>query len=452
MAVKVSLQIFFAYYNIFRTTLHIINKFFFQNYKFFCLKIVIYYMKNAIIKNNTAGKMNYRAIFGIRLIYSLLLFTLTAYGCNAQDNGNKLYTEAPARSEAADEANSSIQTSRHNAITKTVEICSSAVVGINVTEVRKVEYRDPFADPFFRFFFGDRNAPRRYQEYSVQSLGSGFIISPDGYILTNHHVAGNASKIIITMTSGEKYDADIIGSDEVSDVALLKIRGSNFPYLKLSNSDNAIIGEWVISFGNPFGLFDNNAKPTVTVGVVSNKGIDFVQDKRIYRSMIQTDAAISSGNSGGPLVNALGEVIGMNTIIFSTAQSNQGAGSIGIGFAIPINRVKKIVDILKEDKSVNRNFDIGLNVSEIDEATARYYGLKKKDGVIITSIQRNSPVDKIGMEPGDIILEINNKKILRNDDVYIAIFDCIVGDTLNFVILRQDKKINKTLYLKSSGR
>ncbi|MDP2366385.1 MAG: trypsin-like peptidase domain-containing protein, partial [Ignavibacteria bacterium] len=285
-----------------------------------------------------------------------------------------------------------------------------------------------------------------------RGLGSGFIISPDGYIITNHHVAGNASKIVVTTTDGKKFDAEIIGSDKTSDVALLKIKGKDFPYLKMANSDNIITGEWAIAFGNPFGLFDLNAKPTVTVGVISNSGINFVQEDRIYRGMIQTDAAISSGNSGGPLVNALGEVIGINTVIFSTAQSGKGAGSIGIGWAIPINRVKKMVDIIEKNKKINRSYYLGLDVRELDDEIARYLKVKANEGVVVIAVDNRSPVEKSGIEPGDIILEINGTKILRDQDYLLAINDGIVGETMKFLILRDDKKFEKQIILEQAKR
>ncbi|MFW5702328.1 MAG: S1C family serine protease, partial [Bacteroidota bacterium] len=208
-----------------------------------------------------------------------------------------------------------------------------------------------------------------------------------------------------------------------------------------------------IAFGNPFGLFDMNAKPTVTVGVISNKGVDFLQEDqnrvRVYRGMLQTDAAISSGNSGGPLVNSKGEVIGINTVIYSTSQSRQGAGSIGIGFAIPINRVKKIVDILKNNESIDRNYYTGMEVSELAERIAKYLKVDQESGVVITSIYRNTPADEAGFEPGDIIYSIEGKQIHRLEDYYIIINDKVVGDRLNFVILRNGEKIRKSLTLES---
>jgi serine protease Do len=348
----------------------------------------------------------------------------------------------------ADSLNDLLTHSRKNAVTDAVAKTSPAVVGINVTEVRKVQYRDPiFDDPIFQRFFGFRSEPR-YRNYEVQGLGSGFIISPDGYILTNHHVAGEASKIVVTMTNGEKYDAEIIGSDRITDVALLKIKGENFPYIKFGNSEDIMTGEWVIAMGNPFGLFNINTKPTVTVGVISNHGVSLFYDNKVYKDMIQTDAAISSGNSGGPLINALGEVIGMNTVIFSTAQDQKGAGSIGIGFAIPINRIKKVIDLLIKDKTINRNFALGMEVREVDDRIARYLSTNIKEGVVIFSIKRGSPAEDAGLEPGDIIVQLDGNPIMKLDDYFINIYDGIAGQYIDVTVNRNGNKLNKKLYLK----
>ncbi len=386
----------------------------------------------------------------IRLLFISILIIFSIQSCNSKNN-DAWKSNTPIYYNAS--VSDSISNSRENAITRAVSECSPAIVSVNVTEVHKVAVRDPFDmfgnDPFFRQFFGYR---QRMQEYKVQAIGSGFLISPDGYILTNHHVAGNASKIVITTTDGKKYDAEIIGADRTSDVALLKINGNNFPYIKLANSDNVIIGEWAIAFGNPFGLFNINSKPTVTVGVISNKNINFVQEDRVYKGMIQTDAAISSGNSGGPLVNSLGDVIGINTVIFSTAQSDAGAGSIGIGFAIPINRVKEVINILMKNKKINRNFDLGMECRELNEDLARYISSSIKDGVVVYSIKRGSPAEQAGIQPGDIVLEINGQPVKKIDDYAIIVDDAMVGEKLNFTLLRDDKKINKTIDLKDSGQ
>lgn len=335
-----------------------------------------------------------------------------------------------------------ISNSRQNAITHAVTLASPAVVGINVTEIREYRYYDPFSrffgdDPFFRQFFGDR-----VYRQSVKGLGSGFLISPDGYILTNDHVAGNASEITVTMTTGDRYPAKLIGSDPLSDIALLKIDGENLPYLKLGNSDDILIGEWVIALGNPFGLFEVADKPTVTVGVVSAVGLNLRVENRSYRGMIQTDAAINSGNSGGPLINSLGEVIGVNSVIYTPNQ-----GNVGVGFAIPINRVKKIVAELKKSGKVERNFWTGLEIQNIDERVARYFRLQKAEGVIITDVKPNSPASKAGFQIGDIIVSINGERITNEESVLSIVNDARVGDVLKVKIIRDKEEMTINLRL-----
>ena len=352
-------------------------------------------------------------------------------------------------STVATEAAVGIDDSRRNAITRAVEVCEPAIVGINVTETRRTFYRDPYWPPFFEQFLGGRGI---LEEYDVQGVGSGFLISDDGYILTNDHVAGTASKVIVTMTDGSKHDAEVIGTDPVTDVALLKIEGEDLPHLEFADSEDVIVGEWSIAFGNPFGLFDNNAKPTVTVGVVSNVGINFTQrdrrtDDRVYKGMIQTDAAISSGNSGGPLVNSEGEVIGINTVIYSTAQSRQGAGSIGIGFAIPISRASRIVERLKEDGSINRDFWTGMRLQALDEDIAGYYKLSRTEGILVTKTASNSPADKCGLEPGDVIIAIDDALVKRNEDVNIAVLDGEVGQTITLLVDRNGEELTKEMIL-----
>ncbi len=379
----------------------------------------------------------------------------------APENINQSIAVNKAEAESITQNNDEIYNSRQNSLTRAVASCSPAIVGINITEVREYVVRDPFLDDplieqFMRRFYGENSRSRRTKQYEVRGLGSGFIVSPDGYILTNHHVAGNASKIVVTMTDGNKFDAEIIGSDMVSDVALLKIDGKNLPYLKFGRSDDLLIGEWAIAFGNPFGLFDKNAKPTVTIGVVSNSNVNFLHEdqpyNRVYKGMIQTDAAISSGNSGGPLVNSLGEVIGMNTMIFSTSQGSQGAGSIGIGFSIPIARVKTIMDKLKSHKAINRDYYTGIDPRQLDEQLAKMINTDITDGVVLFGMKRNSPAEKSGFELGDIIVDIDNYKINHVEDYLIAIGDSQTGDKLNFTIIRNGKTMKKSLILESIPR
>ncbi len=342
-------------------------------------------------------------------------------------------------------ANSDITNSRKNIITETVQKVSPAVVGINVTEIR--QYRDPFGsffdDPFFRQFFGNRG---NYNQ-KVKGLGSGYLISPDGYILTNDHVAGNASEITVTMTNGNHYSAKIIGTDPISDVCLIKIDEENLPYVILGNSDDIMIGEWVIALGNPFGLFDLNDKPTVTVGVVSATGMNLEPlNNRYYLNMLQTDASINGGNSGGPLVNSLGEVIGMNTLIYTAGSQ----GSIGLGFAIPINKVKKIVTELKEKGKIDRDFDIGLRIQSIDEGIANYYNLKTTRGVIVTQVAKNSPAGDAGIKVGDIITQVEEYKI-NNEQTLVGVFqEFRTGQTISLKIIREDDEITRKMYLEKN--
>ena len=338
-----------------------------------------------------------------------------------------------------DSINDAIGNSRRNAITRTVAQASPAVVGINVIEVRQYRAWTPWGDdPFFRQFFGDRVYSQR-----VQELGSGFIISADGYIVTNDHVAGNAKEIAVTLTSGEKYTAELVGTDQVTDIALLKIKGDNLPSLRLGNSDEVITGEWVIALGNPFGLFDISDKPTVTVGVVSATGMNLrSQDNRVYRGMIQTDAAINSGNSGGPLVNSLGEVIGVNAVIFTPNQ-----GNIGLGFAIHINRVKTVLAELKRSGKIDRQYWTGLEVQPVDARVARYFGLDKVQGVIISDVSGESPAARAGFKPGDIILEVNGEAIPDESTLVSIVDDARVGDVLRVKVLRERKEITLNLTL-----
>ena len=227
---------------------------------------------------------------------------------------------------------------------------------------------------------------------------------------------------------------------------LLKIDANNLPYLKFGNSDDILIGEWVIALGNPFGLFEYNDKPTVTVGVVSALGMNLgVKEERYYLNMIQTDASINTGNSGGPLVNSIGEMIGMNTLIYSVG----GAGSVGVGFAIPINTVKNIIDELKLNGQVKRDFWTGISIHSIDKGIAKYYNLSNTFGVIVTNIEKSSPADKAGLEVGDIILEINNIKVNNEDTIVYVFHQARTNDVLNLKVVRDDKQIKLSLKLET---
>jgi serine protease Do len=385
-----------------------------------------------------------KSILGLILI---IIIAIAVFFIYQSKNSKQLFYEADNNYSVAgyqdkSQSNDEITNSRKNIITETVKKVSPAVVGINVTEIQ--QYQSPFGsffdDPFFRQFFGGR-------EYNqeVKELGSGFIISPDGYIVTNDHVAGNASEITVTMTNGKQYKAKLVGTDRASDIALIKVDADNLPYEILGNSDDIMIGEWVIALGNPFGLFEINDKPTVTVGVVSSTGMNLDKiNNRFYLNMIQTDAAINGGNSGGPLVNSNGEVIGMNTLIF-TAGGNQG--SIGLGFAIPINKIKRIVKELKEYGKVNRDFAVGFRVQSIDEGLANYYNLGTTKGVIVTQVISGSPADKAGVKPGDIIIDVNNYKINDAETLEGVFQEFRAGQTITLNLDRDNKQITRKMTL-----
>lgn len=338
-------------------------------------------------------------------------------------------------------ANNSITESRNTIITETVKNVSPAVVGINVKAVQRFVQRNPFGDdPFFSRFFGDRIIDRE-----VSGLGSGVIISADGYVLTNDHVAGSADKITVTLSNGEHYDADIVGTDITTDICLLKIDAEKLPFIPFGNSDNILIGEWVIALGNPFGLFDISDKPTVTVGVISatNMNLNAVGN-RYYLDMIQTDASINQGNSGGPLVNSIGELIGMNTLIYAADQSK---GNVGIGFAIPTNKLDKIISELKTKGIFERDFWTGLRIHSIDVGIANYYKLDDTKGVIITDIIENSPASDAGLQPGDIIREVDKYKINNYETLTGVLQNYKTEEIINLKLIRDNEEIKTKMKL-----
>jgi serine protease Do len=337
-----------------------------------------------------------------------------------------------------------ITSSRANAITAAIEKLTPAVVGINVTQIKEYVTRVPRGDWFFEHFFSGR---RIQQE--VKSMGSGFIISRDGFIVTNEHVVQDAVSLEIFLSDGRKFDAEIVGKDYITDIALLKIDGNDLPYCELGDSDDIIIGEWVIALGNPFGLFELGQKPTATVGVISASNLDFGKqgDDRVYQDMIQTDAAINPGNSGGAMANAVGQVVGVNAFIYTGGEYSQG--SIGLGFAIPINRVKEVVEQLKNHGRVDRQFWTGLEVESLRPSVARYFGLRDTRGVIVTDVELNSPAHEAGFKVGDVITQFSGKPVQGTRDIWSVMdnIDARAGDDLDVVIIRQGRFLKLRLKL-----
>jgi serine protease Do len=340
-----------------------------------------------------------------------------------------------------------VTATRGNAITKAIAKVSPATVGINVTEIHEQPGLINI-DPSFRQFFGNDPFWRQFigpQRYQVQNLGSGVVISPDGYIVTNYHVAGNAKEITVTFVGGKKLKAKLIGADPVSDVALVKVDGSDLAYANLGNSDDVIIGEWAIALGNPFGLFMINDKPTVTVGVISSTGMNLGrQGNAVYRDMIETDAAINGGNSGGPLVNSDGDVVGINTLIFTGGVSQ---AFVGYGFAIPINKVKKIVAELRKKGQVTRDVYTGFEAQDVDSRVAHYFGLSEVRGIIVSDVFKNSPAEKADLRVGDIILVANGDQINSVEELAGILADANSGDVIKLKVFRERKTIDLALKL-----
>jgi serine protease Do len=319
---------------------------------------------------------------------------------------------------------------RQNSITEAVSKVEPAVVSVNIikTEIHR-RYANRSQNPFFNFF---DIVP---YEKQIPGLGSGVIFSEDGYIISNAHVVEGATEITIILTDGRQFEGKIVGIDNVHDIAILKIDGKNLPTAKLGISSDLIIGEWAIAVGNPYGFLIKDSKPSVAVGVVSAVNRDFAENKdgKVYRRMIQTDAAINPGNSGGPLVNIFGEIIGINTFIFS-----ESGGSIGLGFSIPIDRVKKISEeLIKYGKM--RDIWFGFKVQDINRMMASYLKLKSLDGVIVTTVDTNSPIGKAGLKKGDVIFDVNGLKIKNVSDAELAVSDVSVGDKMIIKISRNGK-------------
>ena len=293
-------------------------------------------------------------------------------------------------------------------------------------------YNDPFeyfGEDFFERFFG-RGHARPPMRYKQRGQGSGFIISKDGYILTNNHVVGDADKIIVKMNDGRELSGKLIGSDPKSEVAVIKVEAEDLPVLELGDSARLEIGEWVIAVGNPFGLAE-----TLTVGVVSAKGRSNLNIAE-YEDFIQTDAAINPGNSGGPLLDIDGRVVGINTAIFS-----QSGGYMGIGFAIPINMAKSIKNQLVAGGKVVRGFlGVKLNRQEVDADMAKTFGLSEAGGVLIAELVKGSPAEGAGIKAGDIITKVNGEKVSDNSSFRNKVAMLEPGSTVGFTVFRDGRE------------
>ena len=301
---------------------------------------------------------------------------------------------------------------------------------------------DLYNDEFFRRFFPELNPPKNNQqreqpnrEFRQRGMGSGSIIDSEGYILTNHHVVGLADRIIVVMYDGEEKDAKIVGTDPESDIAVIKIEGVGLPVLPMGDSETTLVGEDVIAVGNPFGLIQ-----TVTYGIVSAKGRSNVGINE-YENFIQTDAAINPGNSGGPLVNLRGEIVGVNSAIFS-----QSGGYQGIGFAVPINMASKIMKDLIDKGSVSRGW-LGVGIQDVSQDLVKAFKLKNTKGCLITAVMENTPAQRGGMLKGDVVVRINDKLIQNSNHLRNEIANAGAFTEIDLELIREGKSVKIKLKL-----
>ena len=314
---------------------------------------------------------------------------------------------------------------------------SPAVVNIFTTKVikhrsesfqmprRQFGWKDPFEEFFDRFF----DAPQR--EMKQRSLGSGFLISDDGYVLTNNHVIEGADEIKVSLSDKRRYDAEVVGKDPKTDIALIRIKGKDFPHASLGDSDNIEVGDWVMAIGNPFGL-----SHTVTAGIVSATGR--VIGAGPYDNFIQTDASINFGNSGGPLINTQGQVIGINTAIVARGQ--------GIGFATPINMARDFLPQLKEKGKVTRGW-LGVLIQTLTPELAETMGLKVREGAVVSQVMENSPAAEAGFKVGDVIIEFDGKAVTSHHDLPAIVAATPVGKRVKVKIIRPKDGKEKELVL-----
>ena len=323
-----------------------------------------------------------------------------------------------------------------NSFSHAVSIAIPSVVNINTSIKIRYSPNPFFEDPFFRKFFGDQFDYQ--QEKQTSSLGSGVIISNDGYVVTNFHVIEAAEEIEITTYESKKFDAILIGADPETDLAVLKINSQALPNIILGNINNLDVGDSVLAIGNPFGVGQ-----TVTMGIVSGLGRNQLGIST-FENFIQTDAAINPGNSGGALVDINGDLVGINSAIYS-----KSGGSMGIGFAIPIDLVRKVSEQIITQGYVTRGW-IGVEVQEITDDLKESFNLSTNSGALIASVVKNSPADKGGLKSGDIIININNKSVNNGKALLNIVSESEPNQTIDIDIIRGSRKIN--LSLKVSAR
>jgi serine protease Do len=338
---------------------------------------------------------------------------------------------AAQAAQAADAARlASIPATRRTAITESVARVAPSVVTVQTEVVQRVQ-----ADPFDAFFGGGRSGTQ-----TSAGLGTGFVMRADGVIVTNAHVVAGATTISVMFRDGTTYPARMIGTDETNDLAVLQVKADKLPVAPLGDSDNLLVGEWAIAIGNPYGFMLGNSEPSVTAGVISGIGRNLVargDGPSAYFDMIQTDASINPGNSGGPLVNASGEVVGVNSSIYST----NGGGSIGLGFAIPINRARRVAEDILSHGRVRRPW-IGVQLEQPKTENPRDLIAQ---GATVATVTPGSPAQRAGIRPGDVILRSRVRAIRNRFDWDAALLDLRVGEQVPLVVRRGSSEVPVTV-------
>jgi Do/DeqQ family serine protease len=328
-------------------------------------------------------------------------------------------------------------------LTNVAQHAISSVTNISSTQIVRTP-NSPFAnDPFFRFFFNDQDDALGYRERRAQSLGSGVIVSPDGYVLTNNHVVDQGVEVTVTMPDQRELRAKVIGTDPATDIAVLKIDASNLPTMPWGDSSQLKVAEWVLAIGNPFQL-----NQSVTLGIVSATGRRLEQRLATYEDFIQTDAAINPGNSGGALVNARGELIGINTAIFS-----ETGGYQGIGFAVPSNLARHVMNELIRYGEVQRGTIVGITLQPLTTRLAEQLGAPNTHGMVVVSMQQRSDAYSAGLRPGDVIVSFNGTTVEDQSHFVRLLSDAKIGTTVTLGLLREGKPISvKVPVVKATGQ
>ena len=350
--------------------------------------------------------------------YSAALLLASGVGACGERAPDVQVSSAGAQATAADRSarQTAIDASRRTALVAAAERASSAVVSINATVRREARARSPWD-----FFF----VPERSR--LVEGYGTGFVIRANGIIVTNQHVVANAGRVVVTLADGTDLPATVLGEDPLTDIAVLQVKRQGLPTVSTGRSTDLMIGEWVVALGNPYAFLLGNSEPTVTVGVVSGTNRNILpsgEQTGLYFDMIQTDAAINPGNSGGPLTNALGEVVGVNSSIFSSS-----GGSVGLGFAIPIERALRVADEIIQHGTVRRAW-VGLEV----EGASAMRGWKTAGGVTVSSVAPGGPAAKASLRKGDVLTEANGRPLRNYLDWEAVKLDLHVGDVVQLSV------------------